>query len=75
MPKPGRNDLCTCGSGKKLKRCCGVDGGPRKSNNVILIALAGALAAAIIAAVMASQNNDAGAGRTWSAEHGHFHVP
>ncbi|MDR1254376.1 MAG: preprotein translocase subunit SecA [Oscillospiraceae bacterium] len=23
--KPGRNDLCTCGSGKKYKRCCGQD--------------------------------------------------
>ncbi len=23
-PKVGRNDLCTCGSGKKYKRCCGV---------------------------------------------------
>ena len=22
----GRNDLCPCGSGKKTKRCCGVDG-------------------------------------------------
>ncbi len=22
-PKVGRNDLCTCGSGKKYKRCCG----------------------------------------------------
>ena len=23
MPKVGRNDLCTCGSGKKYKKCCG----------------------------------------------------
>lgn len=22
--KPGRNELCTCGSGKKYKRCCGL---------------------------------------------------
>ena len=22
-PEPGRNDPCTCGSGKKLKKCCG----------------------------------------------------
>lgn len=21
--KPGRNDPCPCGSGRKLKRCCG----------------------------------------------------
>lgn len=23
MTKPGRNDPCPCGSGKKSKRCCG----------------------------------------------------
>jgi uncharacterized protein YecA (UPF0149 family) len=23
-PKPGRNDLCSCGSGKKYKKCHGV---------------------------------------------------
>jgi preprotein translocase subunit SecA len=23
-PKPGRNDLCPCGSGKKYKKCHGV---------------------------------------------------
>jgi len=22
--KPKRNDLCTCGSGKKFKKCCGI---------------------------------------------------
>jgi preprotein translocase subunit SecA len=25
-PKVGRNDPCTCGSGKKYKQCCGVLG-------------------------------------------------
>ncbi len=24
VPKLGRNDLCSCGSGKKFKKCCGV---------------------------------------------------
>ena len=24
QPKPGRNEPCTCGSGKKFKVCCGV---------------------------------------------------
>ena len=23
--KPGRNDLCSCGSGRKYKRCCGAN--------------------------------------------------
>jgi preprotein translocase subunit SecA len=26
LPKVGRNDLCPCGSGKKYKKCCGVNG-------------------------------------------------
>jgi hypothetical protein len=28
MPKPGRNDPCPCGSGRKTKRCCGQQRGP-----------------------------------------------
>jgi hypothetical protein len=28
MPKPGRNDPCPCGSGRKTKRCCGQSRGP-----------------------------------------------
>ena len=28
MPKPGRNDPCPCGSGRKTKRCCGEQRGP-----------------------------------------------
>lgn len=28
MPGPGRNELCPCGSGRKVKRCCGQCRGP-----------------------------------------------
>jgi hypothetical protein len=28
MPKPGRNDPCPCGSGRKTKRCCQQQHGP-----------------------------------------------
>ena len=28
MPGPGRNELCACGSGRKVKRCCGQRRGP-----------------------------------------------
>lgn len=28
MPGPGRNDPCPCGSGRKVKRCCGQHRGP-----------------------------------------------
>jgi SEC-C motif len=28
MPRPARNDPCPCGSGRKVKRCCGERRGP-----------------------------------------------
>ncbi len=28
MPGPGRNELCSCGSGRKVKHCCGQGRGP-----------------------------------------------
>jgi hypothetical protein len=28
MPGPGRNELCPCGSNRKVKRCCGQQRGP-----------------------------------------------
>jgi hypothetical protein len=28
MPRPGRNEPCPCGSGRKVKRCCGQSRGP-----------------------------------------------
>jgi hypothetical protein len=28
MPRPGRNELCPCGSNRKVKRCCGQQRGP-----------------------------------------------
>ena len=32
MPKPGRNDPCPCGSGRKTKRCCGQQRGPSEDD-------------------------------------------
>jgi SEC-C motif len=31
MPGPGRNEPCPCGSGRKVKRCCGVKRGPSEA--------------------------------------------
>lgn len=28
MPRPGRNEPCPCGSGRKVKRCCAIQRGP-----------------------------------------------
>ncbi len=32
MAKVGRNQPCPCGSGRKTKRCCGVQGGPSEES-------------------------------------------
>ncbi len=32
MAKVGRNEPCLCGSGRKVKRCCGVQGGPSEES-------------------------------------------
>ena len=32
MAKVGRNEPCPCGSGRKAKRCCGVEGGPSEES-------------------------------------------
>ena len=32
MAKVGRNDPCPCGSGRKAKRCCGIQGGPSEES-------------------------------------------
>ncbi len=32
MAKVGRNEPCPCGSGRKAKRCCGVQGGPSEES-------------------------------------------
>jgi hypothetical protein len=75
MAKPGRNDLCTCGSGKKYKKCCEATdraGGAR--NRFMLIAVGGAVLAAVATAILSfTTESPAGASRVWSPEHGHYH--
>lgn len=34
-PKVGRNDLCPCGSGKKFKKCCLGDDGPKLTGKTL----------------------------------------
>jgi len=42
MEKPGRNDPCPCGSGKKFKKCCELKAGPKKINAQVLSTETGA---------------------------------
>ena len=76
--KVGRNDPCPCGSGKKYKSCC--EGKTTAKDALysklvpILMGVALVTAAVLIGvALYASAPKDAGAGRVWSVEHGHWH--
>ena len=74
MSKPGRNDKCTCGSGRKFKKCCESKTPSRTQSRLLAIAVGAALVAAVAAGI-ASFNNDASSSsvRVWSPEHGHYH--
>ena len=72
MAKPGRNERCACGSGKKYKQCCERKKTGTASSRLIMVVVVGAILVAIAAAVSSSRNNDAPKG-VWSPEHGHYH--
>lgn len=74
MAKTGRNDLCTCGSGRKYKKCCEAkDRGGGTQSRVMLFAVGGAVLAALIAGLASFTGDSATATRIWSTEHGHYH--
>jgi hypothetical protein len=75
--KAGRNELCTCGSGKKYKKCCGIKQDARRGNTVLMIVvglLVVAGAAAVIRGFTTERGHVARPGSgVWSPEHGHYH--
>lgn len=74
MSKPGRNDLCPCGSGRKYKKCCEGKQRAGANSHLMLFLVGGAVLAAILVGI-ASFTDDRAAGptRVWSTEHGHYH--
>jgi hypothetical protein len=73
MAKVGRNETCPCGSGKKYKHCCESKATGNRMTMVMVLLIAGAIVAAVLASVFNEGDTSAGAGRVWSAEHGHYH--
>ncbi len=70
----GRNEPCSCGSGKKYKHCC--EGRARTLSpamRLLLVALAVAVVVVILATVLDHGESTGGPGRVWSPEHGHYH--
>jgi uncharacterized protein YecA (UPF0149 family) len=72
MSKIGRNDLCTCGSGKKYKKCCESKTASHTQSRVLMLTVGAAIAAAIVAGV-ASFRADSTSVRVWDPAHGHYH--
>lgn len=74
--KIGRNDLCSCGSNKKFKKCCGLTE-PRSRANMMMFVLIGTLVIAGLAAAATSFTTDIShtpkSTGVWSPEHGHYH--
>ena len=75
MAKPGRNDLCPCGSGKKYKKCHEAqERGGGAQGRVLMILVGLAVAGAIVAGIAQFTGERASSGtRVWDPAHGHYH--
>mgnify|MGYP006207849001 CR=1 FL=1 len=74
MAKPGRNDLCPCGSGRKYKKCCEAKTPQARSSRILLLAVAAAILAAVVAGVTSFSADRTGSSvRVWDPAHGHYH--
>jgi hypothetical protein len=74
MAKPGRNDPCSCGSGKKYKRCCESKTPDRRSSMFLMIAVGGAVvAAAVVVLASLTGARSSSPTRVWDPVHGHYH--
>ena len=70
MARPGRNDACPCGSGKKFKHCCASKKN-RMSPALIAVVVIGAILAVTL--IISNVRRSSNSGMVWSAEHGHYH--
>ncbi|MGE0445666.1 MAG: SEC-C metal-binding domain-containing protein [Vicinamibacterales bacterium] len=74
MSKPGRNDLCHCGSGRKYKKCHGPKEGTTSQGRLLLIVVGGGIIAALAIALSQMTGSVGSTGtRTWDPAHGHYH--
>jgi hypothetical protein len=73
MAKPGRNDLCSCGSGKKFKKCHGSMPESQVQSRVLMITVGLAVLAAIVAGVASFTSSSQPNVRVWDPAHGHYH--
>ena len=72
---PGRNDACSCGSGKKYKKCCELKLQKKRGNTLLLVVVGLMMAAAVVAGITAftERGHVSRTQGVWSPEHGHYH--
>jgi hypothetical protein len=74
MAKPGRNEPCPCGSGKKYKNCHESKTANSRTSYILMVVVGAAVVAAIAAGVASfTGERSRSATRVWSNEHGHYH--
>jgi hypothetical protein len=74
--KIGRNDLCSCGSGKKFKKCCELTQQRGRGSLLMLVLLGVMVVVGLLAAFtpfFQDNSHTAKAAGVWSPEHGHYH--
>jgi hypothetical protein len=70
----GRNDRCSCGSGKKYKHCCeGKHQGWGRSQQMLFVLVVIVLVGGLVLAVTTRREPVSGPTGVWSEEHGHYH--
>jgi hypothetical protein len=74
--KPGRNDACSCGSGKKYKKCCEAKSERSMGQTMMMVLISLILGAGLLAAVSNFTTESTHVGKTsgvWDPAHGHYH--
>ena len=70
MPRPGRNDPCPCGSGKKFKQCCASKKDHCRGRSSRCSSPAWFWRLIVI---VSNARRPSNSGMVWSPEHGHYH--
>jgi hypothetical protein len=72
--KPGRNDDCHCGSGKKYKHChAEQDAAGSPTRRLLIGAVVLVFVGTLVMAVITAMNQPDSPGRVWDPVHGHYH--
>lgn len=76
LVKVGRNDPCSCGSGKKFKKCCEAKMGRSRGATMMAVLVGVILVGGLLAVAKnftTEVDHAAKSSGVWSPEHGHYH--